>query len=614
MKDWLLKKKWRIFLVGMLGMSLPLLGLAVYAYLSLARGLEEMVTKVCEQTARVFSHEIELRLDSDIIFGKAYATRPMLIAALQQGDKREMDLHLQDLIRNTESLERVFITSPRGIMLANIPEDPKVLGRDFSFRDWHKGVSQDWSPYVSEFFCREAHPQRHLFNIAVPIKTREGKVLGILVLQPKDTYFKNAFALAKKEAGPGRGLEINYAYVVDKNGSLVFRPNRPLEEIVDLSAHSVVCKVIKGLSGVEKNPALEDTEIVITAYHPVEPWNWGVIVEWPLREILSPVNTVVWGLFLATGLMLALGAVFACLGGELLNSTQRLTKELQETNQEMQSKQVKLTEFNNALQQEMGERKIKEVKIRELNQGLNERLMEITEKKIQLEATNKELESFSYAVSHDLRAPLRIIDGFSQALLEDCRGQLTPQGEEYLGRILRNTQRMEELIDCLLALSRLTQTEMRRQKVDLGKIAWELTDNLREADSQRQVEVIITPGLEAEGDPSMLRVMLENLLNNAWKFTGKKAETRIEIGAQPRDNGSRVFYVKDNGAGFDMEFADKLFGAFQRLHGQDEFPGIGIGLATVQRIINRHGGRVWAEGAVDQGAVIYFTLTPEGLK
>ncbi|MBI4795844.1 MAG: hypothetical protein HY790_08425 [Deltaproteobacteria bacterium] len=318
----------------------------------------------------------------------------------------------------------------------------------------------------------------------------------------------------------------------------------------------------------------------------------------------------------ALGFALITGGLVAVVGRALGRALERAEAALiqahNELEQKVQERTAALITANNSLQKEIGERQRAEKEILELNQRLKERLREIMEKKVQLEAANKELESFSYAVSHDLRAPLRIIDGFSQALREDCSDKLDSQGQDYLMRILRNTQRMEELIDSLLVLSRLTRREMRREKVDLGEIAQKLTDNLRESDPQRQVEMVIAPGLEGEGDPSMLRVVLENLLDNAWKFTGKKAEARIEVGALPKKDGPRVFYVRDNGAGFDMAFKDKLFGAFQRLHGKDEFPGNGVGLATVQRIIHRHGGRVWAEGAVDQGAVVYFTLSPIG--
>ena len=225
----------------------------------------------------------------------------------------------------------------------------------------------------------------------------------------------------------------------------------------------------------------------------------------------------------------------------------------------------------------------------------------------QLAAANQELEAFSYSVSHDLRAPLRSIDGFSQALLEDCAELLDAPGRQHLGRVRAATQRMGELIDDLLQLSRVSRTEMRHETVDLSTLAESVAADLRRTEPQHRVEITIQPGLRTEGDTALLRIVLVNLLANAWKFTGRKPVARIEFGI--RDNGGeRAFYVRDNGAGFDMSYAGKLFGAFQRLHTAGEFPGTGIGLATVQRIVHRHGGRVWAEGGLDQGATFYFVL------
>ncbi len=224
-----------------------------------------------------------------------------------------------------------------------------------------------------------------------------------------------------------------------------------------------------------------------------------------------------------------------------------------------------------------------------------------------LELANKELETFSYSVSHDLRAPLRGIDGFSQALLDDHADQLDAEGKGYLQRVRAASQRMAQLIDDLLNLSRVTRSEMRRETVDLSAMARTIAAELRETQPNRRVDFVITEGLSAHGDPRLLRVVMENLIGNAWKYTGKRPQARIEVGRM-EENGKSAYFVRDDGAGFDMACAGKLFGAFQRLHGVNEFPGTGIGLATIQRIIHRHGGRVWAEAALEKGATFYFTL------
>lgn len=221
-------------------------------------------------------------------------------------------------------------------------------------------------------------------------------------------------------------------------------------------------------------------------------------------------------------------------------------------------------------------------------------------------AANKELEAFSYSVSHDLRAPLRGIDGFSLALLEDYADKLDDNGKDYLHRVRAATQRMGVLIDDLLNLSRVSRTELRRENSDLGAIAGSIAEDLQKTQPERRVEFRIEQGLEAYVDPHLTRIALENLLGNAWKFTSKNEFSCIEFG---RTRGDRnTYFVRDNGAGFDPTYADRLFGAFQRLHDKKDFPGTGVGLATVQRIINRHGGRIWAESALDRGATFYFTL------
>ena len=231
---------------------------------------------------------------------------------------------------------------------------------------------------------------------------------------------------------------------------------------------------------------------------------------------------------------------------------------------------------------------------------------ELESKNVELEVKNEELESFSYSVAHDLRAPLRSIDGFSLALLEDYADKLDDAGKEFLRYVRDSTQHMARLIDDLLALSRVTRGELDRTETDVSSIAHGVVARLARASPDRRVDVLVADGLIADCDHRLLTIVFENLIGNAWKFTGKRTDARIEIGATGET--PRTYSVRDNGAGFDMSYAQKLFGVFQRLHSAAEFEGTGIGLVTVQRIIRRHGGRIWAESAVGRGATFYFTL------
>jgi len=240
-------------------------------------------------------------------------------------------------------------------------------------------------------------------------------------------------------------------------------------------------------------------------------------------------------------------------------------------------------------------------KYREQLEGL------VQERTIKLEASNKELEAFSYSISHDLRAPLRAIDGFSQALLEDCEDKLDLQGKDYLIRIRAATQRMSTLIEDLLNLSRITRSEMSMEKVNLTRIVRSVINELQNSQPQRHVKIRIADGLEDIADSRLISIALENLMSNAWKFTAKQSEALIEFGST-REGSKKVYFIRDNGAGFEMTYMDKLFAPFQRLHTIDEYPGTGIGLATVRRIIHRHGGKVWAEGHTGKGATFYFSI------
>jgi len=259
------------------------------------------------------------------------------------------------------------------------------------------------------------------------------------------------------------------------------------------------------------------------------------------------------------------------------------------------------------ISRDIGERKLAEERVQALNRDLERRVAERTQ---ELEAANRELEAFAYSVSHDLRAPLRAIDGFSRILLEEYASELPAEAQRYLNLARKNALQMGTLIDSLLAFSRLSRQPVAKRRIAPDALARQVIDDLRPEREGRRVDIFIGQMPACQGDPQLLRQVFTNLLSNSLKYTRERDIARIEVGAsEPDPNGDSVFYVRDNGVGFDMRYADKLFGVFQRLHRDDEYPGTGVGLAIVQRIIQRHGGRVWAHAAVNEGATFYFVLS-----
>ena len=411
-----------------------------------------------------------------------------------------------------------------------------------------------------------------LVAIAVP-GLREGRTAFLLLTVFESHQFQNR--LAQVALPPGWSLAL-----IDGNGEAIAR---------------------RGPQGL--NPATDvDASGRFVAESAVSPWS--VVLEIPRDLYRAPL--VMAAAILAIALLCA--TLTGILGGML--ASRRLGKSVASLAQ-MPAPAAPVPDIaeiaaaRRLLDESAQKRATDEAEIRRLNTELE---LRVAERTAELTASNRDLDSFAYSVSHDLRAPLRSIDGFANVIEEDYGARFDAEGRDALRRVRGAARRMGELIDDLLKLSRVTRSEMNTETVDLSALARPVADQLRATEPERNVAFEIPPTLEVRGDRRLLEVVLENMLGNAWKFTGKHASARIELGIVERD-GKPVCFVRDDGAGFDMTYAVNLFTPFQRLHNASDFPGTGIGLATVRRIVQRHGGRVWAEGAIGQGATFYFTLS-----
>lgn len=542
-----------------LAVVFPVILIAGYEYSRTYHDLTESALSRRQSLASLASTALEQRFRRLTDLGVSLATRVRFRQFVSDKKWAEAIQILNAVRKDFPVIDRIFLADANGTLMADVPAVPGVRGKSFADRDWYRGVTRDWKPYISDVYRRAAEPRYNVVAAAIPVSTEEGRVVGILVLQVQlDSLVEWSNSI---EIGPS-----GFIYVVDRRGHLASHPGHPSAgEIIDHSSLPIVKKVLQQHTGIEGmfDPIQKDQRVA--AYAPIPGIGWGVIATEPSDSAFawrteSLRRLVVFYSFIFLVTFILAYVIFRTVIG---------LKQAQET-------------------------------IKTLNEELQQRA-------IRLELANKELQAFSYSVSHDLRAPLRSIDGFSEALIDDYHDQLDGNGKDFLNRIRAASQRMGQLIDDLLNLSRVARSDIKADHVDLSGLAYEVATELQNAEPARQVEIVIEKGITVTGDQRLLRIALENLVGNAWKFTAKRPRAKIEFGVKA-NSGRRAYFVADNGAGFDMTYADKLFGAFQRLHTAKEFNGTGIGLATVQRIIHRHNGRVWAEAKVEQGATFYFTL------
>jgi len=509
-------------------------------------------------TAAVLSEKFDRLVD----IGVSLATRVRFRELVEAGKWDEASRILRSIPRDFPFIDRILLSNLRGTIMADIPEVPEVRGQNFAHRDWYRGVTRAWQPYVSEGYRRAAAPRMNVFAAATPIKSDKGEALGILVLQVRsDAFFDWTRGI---EAGAG-GL----VYVIDQKGMLASHPKFPPQgDPVDFSMVPVVQRVLAGAAGVDVEFNLIEHQDRVVAYAPIAKHGWGVVLEQPAAEAFATRDDQLRRILIAYALILACLASVALLVSLIV----------------IQRRQVRTDRLAKA----------------ELEQRVAERTA-------QLESSNRELEGFSYSVSHDLRAPLRAINGFAEMVQEGYGEKLDDEGRRKLRVIRESSQKMGQLIDDLLVFSRLGRQAISAANADMAALARQVFEELRAASTANPARLTIKPMPSAWCDPALIRQVWINVLANAIKFSAVREEPLIEAGGYA-DGAQNVYYVKDNGVGFDMRYHEKLFGVFDRLHGAKEFPGTGVGLAIVKRVVERHGGRVWAEGAVNEGATFYFAL------
>jgi signal transduction histidine kinase len=553
------KKNWLAISALFLVILSPVIFLATLTYLRMRQHLTAFAFSQREAVAYLAAVTLKEKLDRLTDISVSLASRVRFRQLVSQGKWVEAVQILESVPRDFPFIDRLFLAGLDGTLWSDTPALPDVRGKNFAHRDWYRGVTQTWKPYLSEVYQRAAEPRYNVVAVAAPIKAEDGMLAGILVLQVKlDFLLEWTKAIT---VGPN-----GFVVIVDKRGKIAAHPKFPPQgKLVDYSKFAAVQKLLRGEIGVEllSNPIERAEQLV--AYQPVPGYGWGAIVEQPVRDAFSVRDDNLKRLIAAYALI----GLFSCALAYLI------------------------LRF-------ITERRQSESEIRKLNKDLTQRSLET-------EAANKELEAFSYSVSHDLRAPLRAVDGFSRILLDEHASSLSEEVQRFLRLVRENAVNMGQLIDDLLTFSRLSRQPLNKQNVATADLARQVFEELKREQNGRRVDISLSDLPQCQGDPKLLKQVFINLLSNALKYTRKREVGRIEIGCERR-NDETVYFIKDNGAGFDMRYANKLFGVFQRLHRAEEYEGTGVGLAIVQRVVHRHGGRVWAEAELDKGATFYFTL------
>ena len=506
------------------------------------------------------------------------------------------------VLQHADAFEYLMLLKPDGTVYVLEPArlERELSHRNLAFSAWYKDALAAPDTVVSDLHISPA-TQRPTVVVAAPVRGTDGVIIGVWA---GGLQLARLSKLGSVESSSHASRA--YGYVADRHGLILAHQSNPnyVEHQTDFSSVPSVQRALSGSAGAGQFSNPIDGEVKLGAYRTLTGSGWAVVYAIPLAVALAPVNLLTKGILLSTAALATLVGLLAFVTARRITGPiQQLTAAARTIGTGDVAQRIDVRTGDEV--QTLGE------EFNRMAAALGEKEAQLNRHAEELQTANRELEAFSYSVSHDLRAPLRAMDGFTRILLAEEAGTLSPDGIRYLGLVRENAGYMGHLVDGLLTFSRLGRQAVSRQAVSIDEVVGLALDELHAEQERRHVEVVKGDLPPCEGDPRLLRQVWVNLLSNAFKFTRNREEARIELGCEMAD-GVPVYFVKDNGIGFDMRYVDKLFGVFQRLHRQEDYEGTGVGLAIVQRIVHRHGGRVWAEGKEGQGAAFYFTLPGGG--
>lgn len=501
--------------------------------------------------ARLAAATVAAELNSIREFGAWYSGSPEIRALVRDRSWQKLSVDMDRVVDHFPAVVRLFASDSDGRLWADSPRKPDVHGVDFSFRDWYQGVMENQAAYLSRAYRRTAEPRIQVASMAFPVRDGSEGISGVMVLQLSLDDILSWAGDAPLQGG-GRLTFVDHhqqSFELQEDTGKVAVNRTPTDRPDAAGATANV----EG-----SDVAVRNDEQTVAVYAAVPGWNWGVEISESPDTFFAGRDRDLRVMVLVVALILGLCIVSAGTALMLLRALARKESELTRANAELLS-------------------------------------------------ANRNLHDFTYAVSHDLRAPLRAMSGFSEALVEEQGARLDDQGRHYLERIKAGSHKLGRMIEDLLAVARIPQMELNLQEVDLTRLARDITEELQAMEPDRRVDTRIDPGMKVTGDSTLLALILRNLLQNAWKFTRGREQAEIEIGCEQAP-GEQVYFVRDNGVGFDPEYTRQLFTMFQRLHSESEFEGTGIGLAATLQAVELHGGRIWSEGREGQGAVFRFTI------